>query len=117
VRSLADARGHEWALRNAGRGSMPVARSIRVDCHPDRLVVVPKAGYGEPKAISLPRRTADSVDELISTVWEVIDRWGIAGRGMYWRPVLSFRVAPEGEQRFRELQVLLDGSGLDVERE
>jgi len=117
VRSLADARGHEWALRNAGRGSMPVARSIRVDCHPDRLVVVPEAGYGEPETVPLPRRTADSVDELVSAVWEVIDRWGIAGRGMYWRPVLSFRVAPEAEQRFRDLQVLLDGSGLDVERE
>ena len=117
VQSLADERGHEWALRNAGRGSMPVARSIRVDCYPDRLVVVPEAGYGEPKAVPLPRRTAESVDELVSAVWEVIDRWDIAGRGMYWRPVLSFRVAPEAEQRFRELQVLLDGSGLDVERE
>lgn len=117
VQSLADERGHEWALRNAGRGSMPVARSIRVDCHPDRLVVVPEAGHGEPKTIPLPRRTAESVDELVAAVWEVIDHWGIAGRGMYWRPVLSFHVTPGAEQRFRELQVLLDRSGLDVERE
>jgi len=117
VQSLADARGHEWALRNAGRGSMPVARSIRVDCFADRLVVVPESGYGKPKTVPLPRRTAESVDELVSSVWEVIDRWDIAGRGMYWRPVLSFHVAPAAEQRFRELQVLLDGSGLDVERE
>jgi len=117
VRSLADVRGHNWGLRHAGRGSMPVARSIRVDCFPDRLAVVPEAALGEPKVIHLSQRTADSVDALVSAVWDVIDRWGIAGNGMYWRPVLSFRVRPDGDQRFRDLEVLLEGSGLGVERE
>jgi len=42
--------------------------------------------------------------------------WGIAGRGMYWRPVLHVYVAPEAEQRFAELSALLEGSGLTVER-
>ena len=40
----------------------------------------------------------------------------MAGRGMYWRPVLQVSVAPDAQQRFAELAALLEGSGLTVER-
>jgi hypothetical protein len=42
--------------------------------------------------------------------------WGIAGRGMYWRPILSIEVTPDAEFRYAELKSLLDDSGLIVER-
>jgi hypothetical protein len=44
-----------------------------------------------------------------------MDRWGIAGRGMYWKPVLKVQVIPGGENRFKDLQTLLEDSGLDVQ--
>ena len=114
VRSLAESRGRDWGLPDATRGSIGITRAIRVDCDQDRLVVAPEAGAGGAKTIPLGDRTAASVDALISTVWEHMDFWGIAGKGMYWRPALNFHVAPNGEARFQELKVLLDGSGLDV---
>jgi hypothetical protein len=46
-----------------------------------------------------------------------MEGWGIAGKGMYWRPVLKIRVAPGAEQRFNELSYLLEGSGMTVQRE
>ena len=40
----------------------------------------------------------------------------MAGRGMYWRPVLQVYVAPDAERRFADLATLLAGSGLTIER-
>jgi len=58
--------------------------------------------------------TENSVDTLVSTVWDQGTTWGIAGRGMYWKPKLVVHVAPDGATRFNELKQLLDGSGLEV---
>jgi hypothetical protein len=113
---LAEVRGRDWALPGAAEGSVPVTRPIRVDCHQDRLVIVPETGLAGGKVISLGPETQDSVDDFVSAVWELIESWGIAGRGMYWRPVLGVRVAPGAEPRFADLRNLLDGSGLEVTR-
>ncbi len=45
-----------------------------------------------------------------------MESWGIAGRGMYWRPVLTVHVRAGGEQRFDDLSNLLEDSGLSVQR-
>jgi hypothetical protein len=114
-KSLAEGRGRNWGLPDAARGSVPITRSIRVDCFPDQLVVLPD-GAGRSKAVVLGERTEESADSLVSAVWEQMKAWGIAGRGMYWQPVLKVRVAPGAETRYIELKVLLKDSGLEVER-
>ena len=113
---LAKARGRNWGLPNAARGSIPITSPIRIDCYADRLVLVPEKGLGQQKVIPLGRRTQESIDALISEVWEYTERWGSAGNGMYWRPVLNVHVAPDAETRYSDLQILLDGSGLEVKR-
>lgn len=112
--NLAQMRGRNWGLPGATAGSVPITRPIRVDCYADRLVIAPEEGRG--KEVRLGPRTRDSMDEFVAGVWDHMDSWGIAGRGMYWRPVLSVRVAPGAEQRFEETQSLLEGSGLKIER-
>jgi hypothetical protein len=67
-------------------------------------------------SIEIGPRTEDSIDAFVSAVWERIDSWGIAGKGMYWQPVLNVRVAPGAEGRFTDLNVLLENSGLEVAR-
>jgi len=116
LESLAKTRGRNWGLPDAAGGSVPITRPIRVECHDDRLVIVPERGLTGSKAIPLGPRTEESVDELISSVWEHMDSWGIAGRGMYWRPVLNVYVAPGAEQRCAELETLLDDSGLMIQK-
>ncbi len=115
-RSLAERRGEDWGLRDAVRGSVGVTRPICIECYADRLVVVSDRNPADSKVIQFGPRTASSIDPFISAIWGHIEGWGIAGRGMYWRPVLQVWVAPGGEDRFVDLSALLDGSGLTVKR-
>jgi hypothetical protein len=112
----AESRGRDWALRDGPRSAAAITRPIRVDCYPDRLVVLYEEGAAGGNVVNLNGSMANSIDAFISAVWEHMDTWGIAGRGMYWRPVLSVYVADGAEQRFNELTRLLEGSGLTVER-
>ncbi len=112
--SLAELRGRDWGLPETGHGAVPITRPIRVDCHADRLVIDPQ-GAASSAVVPLRPRTRDSIDDFVSKIWDHMDGWGIAGRGMYWRPVLSVRVAPGGESRYQDLSQLLEGSGLQVE--
>ncbi|MBN2476499.1 MAG: hypothetical protein JXB62_17930 [Pirellulales bacterium] len=116
VESLVKSRGRDWGLPGAADGSVSITRPIRVECHPDRLVVLAERGSARSKTVWLRSRVDQSIDEFVSGVWEHMDSWGIAGRGMYWRPILHVYVAPGGESRYQELQMLLDGSGLAVDK-
>ncbi len=115
-KSLAISRGRNWGLPNTSGGSVPITSPIRIDCYPDRLVLVPEKGLGRPQVIALGPRTEDGVDELVAAVWQYTDLWGSAGRGMYWSPVLNVHVAPGAANRYVDLKILLEGSGLDVRR-
>ena len=116
AKGLADARGKDWGLRDAASGSAPITRPIRVECYRDRLVLVPERGLSGGKALVLGPRTEDALDAFIAAVWAYMESWGIAGKGMYWRPILQVYVAPDAEQRYQDLSTLLEGSGLTVER-
>ena len=116
VESLANSRGENWGLPDATRGSVPITRPIRVDCHADRLIVVPEQGLTGGKTIMFSGRTEASIDEFVSAVWQYMETWGIAGNGMYWRPVLNVRIGSGAERRFEELRTLLEYSGLNVQR-
>jgi hypothetical protein len=114
VQSLAAERGRNWALPNSARGAVAITRTVRVHCLSDRLIVLPEEGTHGGWTVVLGPRTEDSVDALVSAVRDHVGSWGIAGHGMYWRPVLQVDVAPDAGQRLADLIVLLDGSGLTV---
>jgi hypothetical protein len=79
-------------------------------------VIVPEKETAHSRSVPLRPQTEESIDEFVSAVWEHMQSWGIAGNGMYWRPMLSVYVAPDAEERYAELDALLEGSGLNVER-
>jgi hypothetical protein len=112
--SIADMRGENWALPGAGRGLVAVTRQVRVECLSDRLVIVGRDGRTSQQVIPLPGSTREEVEKFVSAVWEYMDSWGIAGRGMYWKPVLNVYVRPGAEQRAGELKALLEESGLEL---
>jgi len=116
AQSLAQRRGTDWGLRGNNGGAVPITRPIRVDCYPDRLVIVPERGLAGAKTVPLGTWTEQSMDEFVGGVWRYVDTWGIAGNGMYWRPVLHVSVAPGAERRFEELNALMEDSGLRIER-
>lgn len=113
---LAETRGKNWGLRDASGSSVPITRPIRIDLYADRLIIIPEHATSQSKVVPLGPRTVDAVDGTVSAVWELMDSWGIAGKGMYWRPILDVHVAPEANSRYDDLVALLDGSGLEVRR-
>ena len=64
--------------------------------------------------VPLPGRTEAAIDQFVSTLWDHIATWGIAGKGMYWRPVVDLYVVPDAAWRADQLKKLLDGSGLEL---
>jgi hypothetical protein len=116
VTSLAEKRGRDWGLRDAADRSIPITRPIPVQCYGDRLVLMPDQRTRNEKTVPLEGDTREAIDAFVSAVWDYMDGWGIAGKGMYWRPVLAVEVFPGGEERFAELSQLLQGSGLTVQR-
>jgi hypothetical protein len=111
-----DKRDDDWGLRKAGQNAFPITRQIHINCYPDRLVLVPERGVGQESSIPMPAGTHQAIDPLVRAVWEQMDLWGMAGKGMYWRPQLSIYVAPGAEQRFEDLKRMLRGSGLIVQK-
>ncbi len=115
-RKLAAIRGRDWGLPDASARSVPVTRPIRIECYGDRLVVGPAAGPFPQQIVPVSGRIEPSIDTFVSSIWDYMELWGIAGRGMYWRPVLNVYVGPQAEGHFRELEILLEDSGLEVRR-
>jgi hypothetical protein len=66
--------------------------------------------------VAAPNELVSSIDEFVSAIWEHMEQWGIAVAGGYWRPILHVEVGYGADQRFRELQTLLEGSGMEVVR-
>jgi hypothetical protein len=112
VKSMAKARGRDWGLPEVA--AVSATRPIRVECHNDRLVIVPESRTELPKEVPLGPRTQDSMDELVSDVWTHMKGWGVAGKGMYWRPTLVMDVKPGAADRYAEIKALLADSGLEI---
>jgi hypothetical protein len=117
--SLAEARGKDWALRQKTQRATPVRRTIRVVVRDNQLTILPDDAphaLGTPAgtAVSLQGDTVQSLDEFVKQVRDQIDGWGMAGNGLYWRPVILLTVGPNGQRRADDLQRLLRNSGLEL---
>ena len=112
--SLKDRRGRNWALPAKRSGAVPISRPVRVVCRGDRLAILPDRSSEEGKVILLGSSTEEAIDDFVSALWDHMKTWGIAGRGLYWRPILVLHVGPDGEKRAAELRKILEGSGLEV---
>jgi hypothetical protein len=111
--------GVDWAIPSGvslGRGN-EIVRSIRVQVYADRFVVLPGGGVrlGETFPIA-PSGVNLATLQLATSVRNRIERWGAAAPGARWSPRLMVDVMPGAEQRFDELEKLMTGSGLPVER-
>jgi len=106
----------DWALRNVRSHAAAISRPVHVDCYTDRVVIAPEQPGGEPKIVVFSYDRQRNADKLVTAIWELMDSWGMAGKEMYWRPVLNFYVVPGAEPRMVELTRALDGSGLVIER-
>jgi hypothetical protein len=116
---LSQSRGKDWALGKKPQRAVPIRRTINVVVRQNQIAILPD---GDPTASGTPPGdvvpfqgdTVEAVDEFVKQVHERIESWGIAGNGLYWRPVLLLTVGPQGERRAGDLTRLLKNSGLEV---
>jgi hypothetical protein len=99
-----------------------IRRTVQIVVRKDRLSILPDREetpqdgnmLAGGKEIPVEGDTQFAVDKFVSALQEHIHNWGIAGNGLYWRPVLTLNVGPDGQQRADELASFLRRSGLDV---
>lgn len=116
-------RGGNWAFGSDQRADIPVRRPIRVIVRRDRLSVLPDryemSGTGwvgsGGREVELQGPTRFAIDELVVGLRDHVKQWGIAGSGLYWRPVLTLQIAPGGKARAHDLVKLLENSGIDFQ--
>jgi len=123
----AASRGENWAVDKKSPRDIAIRRSVQVIVRGDRLVVLPGREQPLPSAfnqqqvvgatVSLAGPTHSGLDEFVGHVQKQVKDWGMAGQGLYWRPVVKLNVAPDGLGRARDLTLLLDRSGIEVQVE
>lgn len=116
-KSLASTKGKDWAVMRNGNGTSGVTRPVRMRINGNQLVLLADPTINEAeKIIPIYNDTGASIPDLVQSIEKRIDKWGLAGKGLYWSPELVFEVTPDGESRFTDLQHLLDNSGWIVRR-
>jgi hypothetical protein len=84
----------------------------------DSLAVLPEPGAHDDtvpgREIPLIGPTSSARDEFASAIEAHIAGWGMAGQGLYWRPVIEMVVGPDGQNRATDLVRMLKNSGIEV---
>lgn len=112
-------RGKNWAIASGRPGTIPIRRSIQIAVRDDAVIILPEASpTNEASAAGQEFKFGNAPDEayedLISAVEQRIRNWGIAGEGLYWRPVVELKIGPESDQRVNELMRYLKFSGVEI---
>jgi len=114
---LVSRKGSNWALprETATMVGTDMIRTIRVECHEDRLVLLPEGGRGATHVYGFSDGNLDRASlELATAIRDRVSRWGAGMPGGRWVPRMEVDVAPGGELRFQQLQRLMSGSGVEV---
>jgi heme exporter protein D len=114
--SIARQRGANWALPPTAFNSTGITRPVHVELHHDRLIILPDRGdHRDPQTFPVQGAMRRSIQPFVSGVWGHTERWGMAVAGGYWKPVIRVQVAPDAHHRLRELETLMQDSGIEVE--
>jgi hypothetical protein len=116
VTPLASSQGTNWGLPGYSSGAFGISRPILLHCTAEQLILLEQPGTKEEKRFALDSSTRSAVQELVPALWNCMESWGMAGQGMYWKPLLKVSVAPGGEPHFQQIKQLLHESGINVER-
>ena len=112
--SMAKSRGANWASLATRDRPIPLTRPIRLECSLKEFRILDDSGRRVETRIPLSGDTAEAIDPLVAAVHARVDRWGIAGDRMYWKPQLVLSETTDGRSRREDLERLLADSGLDT---
>jgi len=104
--------GRNWIVPDANTRAVAVSRPVQVVVRADRLAILPEGSASGGTVIPLGPRTEDSIRAFVAALRDHVSSWGIAGRGLYWKPVLRMHVGPNAYRRADDLRRLLQDSGV-----
>lgn len=93
---------------------MALVRTIRVQVSRESLLVRSGKRTVADSKIDLAGDRRQAALAFIEAIREEVKRWGIAGNGLYWQPVLDISVMPGGEQLAQQVAGVLRQSGVEV---
>jgi len=117
--SIADSQGRNWAVEKKSWGSVPIRRSIQVVVRQDQIALLPSrhalGGAGATGEVILLNQPMGQIShKFVAALRTHIKEWGLAGSGLYWRPMLKLSVGPGAEQTAEQVIRLLKNSGVEV---
>ncbi len=115
---LAESRGANWGLPG-GRGPRGAGYTnpIRIAVTPQAIVLLPNNRQREGDRIfAIGDDLTKTVDSLVQAIHQRIDSWGVAPSGGYWQPELRLDVSANADSLTRQVETLLQGSGLTLKR-
>ncbi len=117
AKPIAQSKGRGWAWRDGNRSQTAIVRAIWLQCYKDRWIIRPdKGGNGSATTIKLDGTPMQRAERLAAAVHQRVEGWGVALAGGHWAPVIHVEVASDAEDQFKQLQKLMEGSGIDVIR-
>lgn len=114
--SIAESKGNNWALPDRNDRAIGYRRPVVVLLTQDEMIIHPNSSPATQRRIAFDEPLATSLEKLVTSVWQQVESWGVAGVNGYWKPELVFRLTPGEDQRFRQIVAMLQGSGLPVRK-
>ena len=118
--SKAGSPGNNWALQNPQRGAVPIRRPIHVVIRQDRMAILRSRDSDTDSSyqgavISMDQPVDQIMAEFVTALREHMKDWGLAGNGLFWRPVLKLNIGPRGQKQAARMSRLLEDSGVEID--
>jgi hypothetical protein len=81
----------------------------------DRLAILPEQGVGGGRIVPVDGDVDTAAGDFAAALRDRVKRWGIAGQGLYWKPILVLKPAPDGIANANRLARRLRSSGVEVQ--
>jgi hypothetical protein len=120
TQTIAETKGANWATGRPNLRAMAIRRPIPVVVRENKMILMPTSNNkrsveSQAQEISLDQSVHDISDRFAAAVKQRIDDWGLAGSGMYWKPVLELNVEPNADMTATRIVHLLRDSGVEVQ--
>ncbi|MBN1854179.1 MAG: hypothetical protein JW829_15735 [Pirellulales bacterium] len=94
--------------------AVPIRRAIHVVVNGSQLAILPEQGADGSHVVPIADSFEESLNEFVLALQERMRSWGIAGHGLFWKPIIILKPSPAGAEHAERFARRLRGSGLEI---